>query len=139
MTVTVSDGSLSDNEAFTWTVNAVVSNWTATINITGVGVASGSNNYYSVSVPGCSPDSKPEDGAAFSCTATISDSSWVPSIEIDPKRNYCTGSEAMSSSDYTPSVTLTQASPTVSISVEITGNGNGNRRNCTTGPSISYP
>ncbi len=36
VTVTASDGSLSDSESFTWTVNAVVSTWTATINITGI-------------------------------------------------------------------------------------------------------
>ena len=133
VTVTVSDGSLSDNEAFTWTVNAVVSNWTATINITGVTVHG--NGKFSVDVTGCSPDSKGNNTDPFSCTASISDASWNPSITINPSQKYCTASGSQSSSNYSPSVSLSQSSPTVSITVQFTNKAS----NCSAGPVISYP
>ena len=133
VTVTVSDGSLSDNEAFNWTVNAVVSNWTATINITGVTVHG--NGKFSVDVTGCSPDSKGNNTDPFSCTASISDASWNPTITINPSQKYCTASGSQSTSNYSPSVSLSQSSPTVSITVQFTNRAS----NCTAGPVISYP
>jgi len=133
VTVTASDGSLSDSESFTWTVNAVVSTWTATINITGI--TGQGNGKFSVSVPGCSPSSKGNNTAAFSCTATISDASWSPSVTINPAQSYCTSSSSKSSSDYTPSVTLSAATPTVSISVTFVNN----RTNNCSAPAVTYP
>ena len=133
VTVTANDGSLSDSVSFTWTVNAVVSTWTATINITGI--TGQGNGKFSVSVPGCSPSSKGNNTAAFSCTATISDASWSPSVTINPSQSYCTSNSSKSSSDYTPSVTLSAASPAVSISVTFVNN----RTNNCSAPAITYP
>lgn len=133
VTVSVSDGSLSDSETFTWTVNAAATSWTATINITGI--TGQGNGRFSVSVPGCSPGSKGNNTDPFSCTATISDASWSPSITIDPSQSYCTSNSSKSSSNYMPSVTLSAASPTVSISVTFVNN---KTNNCGA-PAITYP
>ena len=132
--LSVSDGAASDSDTVDVTVNppAPTNTWTATINITGI--TGQGNGKFSVSVPGCSPSSKGNNTAAFSCTATISDASWSPSVTINPSQSYCTSDSSKSSSDYTPSVTLSAASPAVSISVTFVNN---KTNNCSA--PVTYP
>ncbi len=113
VTVTASDGSLSDSEAFTWTVNAVAQAWTGTVTISITANTGNPNVTVTVSGDGsCSPPVLTKNSAPYACSFGPTTASALSlSISATSNKTVCSVSPS--------SVNLNSGSASASVTVTV--------------------
>ena len=110
VTVTASDGSLSDSESFTWTVNAVAQSWSGTVTINTSSVNGNPN--VTITVGSCAKTGKTQNFPQTCTYGPTTDSSLTLSVS---------GSNKVCSVSPT-SVTLTSSSNTATVTAIVANN-----------------